>query len=74
MQKEFSAPPLDAVLENLSLKNDALVRASSEQLTHKQVQKARKGRPITTNIQGKIVRALNAVVGNKKYTEKNLFG
>jgi len=53
---------LDKVLEQYSLKNDDLVQASVEQLTHKQVQKARKGQRVTPNIQGKITRALNAVV------------
>jgi len=69
----FISQPLDKILTSRSLKNDDLVEASSEQLTHKQVQKARKGRHVTSNIKGKIVRALNAVVKNKKYTQKDLF-
>jgi len=70
MQDEFGVQPLDEVMESCSLKNDDLVEASSEQLTHKQVQKARKGRCITPNIKGKIVRALNAVVDKEKYIEE----
>jgi len=66
-------PPLDDVLKSLSLRNDDLVQASDEQLTHKQVQKARKGRRVTLNIKGKIVRALNAVVEEGRYTAKDLF-
>lgn len=65
--------PLDEVLERCSVKNDDLVRASCEQLTHKQVQKARQGRRVTPNIKGKVVRALNAVVKKEKYTAKGLF-
>jgi len=57
MQNEFGVQPLDEVLESCSLKNDDLVQASGEQLTHKQVQKARQGRRITPNIRGKIARA-----------------
>ncbi|HLF67499.1 MAG TPA: hypothetical protein VI522_07770, partial [Gammaproteobacteria bacterium] len=72
MSHEFGVQPLDAILDKSSLKNDDLVQASQEQLTHKQVQKARKGRSITPNIKGKIMRALNAAV-DKKYIEKNLF-
>ncbi|NLE65532.1 MAG: hypothetical protein GX606_06425 [Elusimicrobia bacterium] len=53
---------LDRTLTALGLTNDDLVRASREQLTFKQVQKARKGKPITPNIQGKILRALKACV------------
>ena len=73
MKNEFGEQPLDRILVNCSLKNDDLVHASSEQLTHKQVQKARQGRKVTPNIKGKIVRALNAAVEKGKYTEKVLF-
>ncbi len=65
--------PLDSILENLGLNNDALVKASTEQLTHKQVQKGRMGRYITPNIKGKIVRALNSLDEKGKYTVKVLF-
>jgi len=73
MQNELGIQMIDRVMEELTLKNDDLVQASSEQLTHKQVQKARKGRRITENIKGKITRALNAVVEKEKYSEKDLF-
>jgi hypothetical protein len=73
MQQEPTTQPLDQIMESRCLKNDDLVRASTEQLTHKQVQKARKGRRVTSNIQGKIVRALNAAVENGAYTQKDLF-
>jgi len=64
---------LDSVLISLSLKNDALVKASSEQLTFKQLQKARKGAHVTLNIKGKITRALNLCVGEERFTTKDLF-
>lgn len=73
MKNEFEVQPLDSVLKNCSLKNDDLVEASREQLTHKQVQKARGGRRVTSNIKGKIVRALNSTVEMEKYVEKDLF-
>ena len=73
MKGEFKTQPLDQVMVSHSLKNDDLVRSSNEQLTHKQVQKARQGRSVTPNIQGKIARALNAVIEIKEYTEKDLF-
>ena len=73
MLDEIKGQPLDMIMEKLSLKNDDLVEASSEQLTHKQVQKARKGRRITPNIKGKIVRALNSLGEKRKYTQKDLF-
>jgi len=73
MQDALGVQPIDSVLEKLSLKNEDLVEASREQLTYKQVQKARQGRRITSNIKGKIVRALNAVAENEQYFEENLF-
>ena len=73
MGSTFGAQPLDQILEKYSLKNDDLVKTSSEQLTHKQVQKARGGKEVTPNIKGKITRALNAAVDNAEYTEDNLF-
>jgi len=73
MNNEFGEQPLDSVLERCSLKNDDLVEASREQLTHKQVQKARGGRRITSNIKGKIVRALNILAEKEKYAERDLF-
>jgi hypothetical protein len=73
MQQDHVVQPLDKIMESRCLKNDDLVSASIEQLTHKQVQKVRKGRRVTSNIQGKIIRALNAAVENGAYTQKDLF-
>ncbi len=52
--------PLDKIMEERGLKNHDLVAASKDGLTHKQVQKGRKGRRLTRNIQDKIVAALSA--------------
>jgi hypothetical protein len=64
--------PLDAVMEEQGLKNHDLVAASTEGLTHKQVQKGRKGRRLTRNIQDKIVAALS-VAADKPYLRADLF-
>jgi hypothetical protein len=61
-ERDFGPQPLDALLSELGLENHALVAASTEQLTHKQVQKARKGRYVTGNIQRKVLNAVNAAV------------
>jgi hypothetical protein len=53
--------PLDGLLESFAYANSDLVEASTEQLTHKQVQKARKGRRVTSNIQKKILNALRTL-------------
>jgi hypothetical protein len=67
------AVPFDGILKSLQLTNDDLVKASTEQLTFKQVQKARAGKKITSNIEGKIVRALNACREGNHYRQRELF-
>jgi hypothetical protein len=52
--------PLDALMTRLALSNADLVKASKEQLTFKMVQKGRKGKPLTRNVQNKILRAIQA--------------
>jgi hypothetical protein len=58
-EREAGLQPLDAILTQKQLPNSALVEASTEQLTHKQVQKGRKGRKLSLNVQKKILSALN---------------
>jgi len=58
--KELGVQPLDGILCNLGLSNADIVSASTKQLTFKMVQKGRKGRRLTPNIQKKILEALNA--------------
>lgn len=57
---ELGTQPLDKIMEERGLKNHDLVAASKDGLTHKQVQKGRKGRRLTRNVQDKIVAALSA--------------
>ncbi|MAB75264.1 MAG: hypothetical protein CMO47_02245 [Verrucomicrobiales bacterium] len=61
IQRELGSQPLNELLEKWGLDNHELVEASKEQLTHKQVQKARKGRRVSANIQRKILNALKSV-------------
>jgi hypothetical protein len=58
---DFGPQPLDALMTEMGIENHELVAASTEQLTHKQVQKGRKGRRLTPKVQRKVVAALNAV-------------
>jgi len=60
LTRDLGPQPLDAILDEIGLNNHQLVALSTEQLTHKQVQKARKGKRISVNIQRKVLRALNA--------------
>jgi hypothetical protein len=59
-------------MAGLGLKPHDLVTASSEQLTHKMVARACKGRRLTPNAQSKILRAVNAATG-KGYAVRDLF-
>ncbi len=60
---ELGPQPLDTIMEERGLKNHDLVAASKDGLTHKQVQKGRKGRRLTRNIQDKIVAAISSSTG-----------
>lgn len=71
-ERELGVQPLDAIMEEREFKNHDLVAASTEGLTHKQVQKGRKGRRLTRNIQDKIIVALSAA-SNESYTCSQLF-
>ena len=73
MEKELGPQPLDEVLTRLGLSNADLVAASTEQLTHKMVQKGRKGRRLTPNVQMKILKALNHLKPDPKFSVKQLF-
>ncbi len=53
--------PLDDIMTKLNLTNALLVGVSTEQLSFKMVQKARKGRRLSPNVQTKILNALKAV-------------
>lgn len=69
---ELGVQPLNAVMEERGLKNHDLVAASKDGLTHKQVQKGRKGRRLTRNTQNKIVAACSAASG-EAYSLEQLF-
>jgi hypothetical protein len=58
--REHGPQPLDGLLERWNLTNHDLVTASTEQLNHKQVQKARKGRHLSLHLMQKVMRAFNA--------------
>ncbi|MBK8802631.1 MAG: hypothetical protein IPN71_11365 [Fibrobacteres bacterium] len=54
---------LDRLLTEAGFSNHDLVAASADQLSHKNVQKARKGvRPVTDQVARTIARALNALL------------
>ena len=70
---DLGKQPLDVILYRMGLTNNDLVRASTEQLSHKVVQKGRKGRRLTLHAQTKILKALNAASPKEKFLPKDLF-
>ena len=71
-ERDLGEQPLARLLTELGLKSHDLVAASTEQITHKMVQRGCKGRRLTKNVQGKLLRALNtATVGT--YAIPDLF-
>ena len=70
---EKGVQPLDRLLTKLNLKNKDLTQASKEQLTHRMIQKGRKGRRLTLNVQTKILKALNSAQAENVYTLLDLF-
>ncbi len=70
--RNLGEQPLARVLAELGLKSHDLVAASTEQITHKMVARACKGRRLTSNVQGKIVRAANAAAG-RTFSRGELF-
>ncbi|MBB5351954.1 hypothetical protein HNR46_002193 [Haloferula luteola] len=60
--REKGPQPVEALMEAWGLSNHDMVDASPEQLTHKQVQRARKGRVLTLAMMQKVTRTLNIAV------------
>lgn len=71
--KEHGEQPLKDVLKRCGLTAHQLVEASKEQLTHKVVSKACKGRPLTIKAQWKILRALNLAQKEQLFSLHDLF-
>lgn len=57
-ERNLGTQPLDAVMTELELDNHHLVSISPEPMTHKAVQRARKGRRLTTHMQRRVTAAL----------------
>lgn len=59
LERNLGPQPLDALMTEHSLDNHDIVAACSEPLTHKAVQRGRKGRRLTTHMQRRITAAMN---------------
>ncbi|MCU0772259.1 MAG: hypothetical protein MUE94_10905 [Verrucomicrobia bacterium] len=71
-ERNLGEQPIAGILAAHQLKPHELVIASTEQITHKMVSRACKGRRLTPNVQGKILQALNAATG-KSFNLSDLF-
>lgn len=81
--RDHGSQPLDGLMNRWGITNHQLVETSVEQLNHKQVQRARKGRQLTLHLMQKVTRTLNdAVLAKlpkeerpdfKPYVHKHLF-
>jgi hypothetical protein len=71
-KRNLGEQPVARLLAEHGLKAHDLVVVSTEQITHKMVARACKGRRLTLNTQSKVLRALNRASG-KSYTLAELF-
>jgi hypothetical protein len=60
LERDLGPQPIAGLMEKHGLKAHDVVAASTEQITHKMVSRACKGRRLSRNVQLKILRALNA--------------
>ncbi len=72
IERNLGVQPIAELIQQLHITPHILVESSTEQLTHKLVSRAVKGRRLTKNSQGKVVRAMNAATG-QTYTVAQLF-
>ncbi|MBR0460061.1 MAG: hypothetical protein IJJ26_12555 [Victivallales bacterium] len=71
-EREYGPQPLDSLMNERDMPNHTLVAASTEQLTHKMVSKARRGRFLSVQVRLKILRAWNKAT-QQNATLKDLF-
>jgi hypothetical protein len=65
VSRDLGEQPLLRLMSGKGLKPHDLVAASTEQITHKMVSRGCRGRRLTRNVQGKLLRAFNtASCGN----------
>ena len=73
-QRDLGIQPLDAIMQRWDVTNHDLVEDSPEQLTHKQIQRAKAGRRLTLKMMMKVARSLNIAIWNRLSKEnKEIF-
>ncbi len=71
-ERNLGAQPIAGIMASHNLKPHDLVSASVEQLTHKMVTRACRGRRLTDNTKSRVLDALN-LAAEKNYTLSDLF-
>lgn len=72
IERDLGEQPIAKIMIELGFKPHDLVSNSTEQITHKMVARAAKGRRLNLKIQYRLLNALNKVSG-KQYVLKDLF-
>lgn len=72
LERNLGEQPIARIMAEHGLKARDLVASSTEQITHKMVSRACKGRRLTLNVQSKLRNALNKSTG-KEYSLGELF-
>ena len=72
IERNLGEQPIVKLMSDAELITHDIVAASDEQITHKMISRARKGRRLTPNVQQKILRALNNAT-EKEYSLSDLF-
>ncbi|MFH1622056.1 MAG: hypothetical protein ABIA97_02905 [Candidatus Omnitrophota bacterium] len=72
LNKDLGQQPIAQIMAERDLKPYDLVAVSGEQITHKMVARAAKGKRLTAHVQSKILRAINKATGNN-YSIGDLF-
>ena len=72
IKRDLGEQPIAKIMSELGLKANDLVINSTEQITHKMVSRAAKGRRLNLKIQYRVLNALNKASG-KAYALKDIF-
>lgn len=72
IERNLGEQPIRRIMKEHGLKTHDLVLVSTEQITHKMVARAIKGRRLTPNVQYKVLNALNNAT-KKNYALEDLF-
>ncbi len=72
VERNLGEQPMARIIQEHGLRPHDLVAVSTDQITHKMVSRACKGRKLTAHVQAKIHHALNQATG-KAYSLRDLF-